>query len=248
MKIIAVIQARLGSKRLPGKMLKTVGEWSLIEHAVRFANKLPVSEVVLATPDDALAQYAGGDAHVIIGDELCVSSRFLAAATKFGATHVVRICADSPFLDVELATQLIAHARAMPVKGIAAHKTDLGMPVIMTTYGLFVEVVGIGALWHQARLSLAQHICEHVTPRLYREDDWFAPPIPSEIEEVQFKCAVDTEEDLERVRAMYQALGGELGYRRIVRLVKERPEFQTDEKYQRYDWLDIPDRRVRAEP
>jgi len=244
---IAVIQARMGSKRFPGKMLQEVGGKSLILHAVHFADKLPVDGVYVASPDHEIYESLGMSGHRSF-DGRCVSSRYLAIAQQTDATHIVRICGDSPFLDVELATDLICYARskssAQHISHAMAQEYGDGIPAIMTTYGVFVEVFRVDALFREfPRMTAFDH--EHVTSRFYRDGDYLGIPIPPEIQDVVFKCAVDTPEDLERVRRMYDALGGDIGYRNIAQLVRDRPdEFGYPERYQPY----LPDSRVRAEP
>ena len=103
-RVFGIIQARMGSHRLPGKMMRMLKNHPAIEWVCRRVQKSSeLDGVVVAIPDspanDVLAAYLhklGMD--VFRGNENDVVSRFYDAAVKFGVSHVVRICADNPFV------------------------------------------------------------------------------------------------------------------------------------------------------
>ena len=101
-KVVAVVQARMGASRLPNKMMLHLHGLPIIEWiARRVKDAQAVDEVVFAIPDtqedDILAAYliSKGE-NVFRGSETNVLDRFLRAAQSFKATHVVRVCADNP--------------------------------------------------------------------------------------------------------------------------------------------------------
>jgi glutamate-1-semialdehyde 2,1-aminomutase/spore coat polysaccharide biosynthesis protein SpsF len=117
MRTIAIIQARMGSSRLPGKVLKDLGGMPVLAWTVRAARAVPgIDEVVVATSDqasdDRLAQWCSDRsvAH-FRGEEADVLARFDAAARAFGADAVMRLTADCPLLDPHVCGQVLALLR-----------------------------------------------------------------------------------------------------------------------------------------
>lgn len=112
---IAVIQARTGSNRLPGKVLETIeDDVTMLGYQCRRLRNIPgVHELVIATTDnpddDALAELGKAEGiRVVRGSEEDVLSRFLRVANETGATTLVRITADSPFRDPEVIARCVA--------------------------------------------------------------------------------------------------------------------------------------------
>lgn len=114
MAVVAIIQARMGSSRFPGKMAATLGPWPLVEWVLaRAAKARSVDTVVLATSDkpqdDVLCGIAARlDIAVYRGDEQDVLGRYTAAAQLWDAETVVRICGDRPLVDPALVDLAIA--------------------------------------------------------------------------------------------------------------------------------------------
>jgi len=117
-KTVALVQARMGSTRFPGKMLAQLGGHPLLEWVLlRMRRARMIDEVVLATTtlgrDDelvALAQKLGIE--VFLGSENDVLGRLSAAAVQCGADIVVRVCADNPFIDPDEIDRLVAHFKS----------------------------------------------------------------------------------------------------------------------------------------
>ncbi len=113
MRTVAVIQARLGSSRLPCKALLCLGEKPLIDWVVeRTARSQLLDDVVVACPDtdldDVLCDHLEKrHVNVVRGPEQDVLARFVLAAEKYRADQVVRICADNPFVWWEAIDRLI---------------------------------------------------------------------------------------------------------------------------------------------
>ena len=114
-KTVALVQARIGSTRFPGKMLAQLGDHPLLEwvlHRVRCARM--IDDVVLATSalscDDELVALAWKlGIKVFRGSENDVLGRLCAAASQYGAEVVVRVCADNPFIDPDELDRLVSH-------------------------------------------------------------------------------------------------------------------------------------------
>lgn len=162
--IIAVIQARMNSKRLPGKVLMPLAGRNVLEHvAMRVRKAHMVSEVIVATSineEDAKIAEACEKLGVRVfrGSEEDVLDRFYRASLPLNSDHVVRITADCPMIDPEVIDSVIA--RHIKVG------TDYTSNTLEPTYpdGEDVEVFKMSALekaWKNAKLSSER---EHVTP------------------------------------------------------------------------------------
>jgi spore coat polysaccharide biosynthesis protein SpsF len=114
MKTVAIIQARMGSNRLPGKVLMPIMGKPMLWHIVRRVRAAPsIDEVVVAVPDGAadavLRQFcATNDIASFSGSELDVLDRYYRAALMHRADPVLRITADCPFVDPDFLEKLIA--------------------------------------------------------------------------------------------------------------------------------------------
>lgn len=103
-KVVVIVQARMGSTRLPGKMLLWFQGYPIIEWIrLRLSQCQEVDKVVFALPDTSVDKplwdyLVGQGAEVYLGSEKDVLSRFYSAAISYNAEDVVRVCADNPFV------------------------------------------------------------------------------------------------------------------------------------------------------
>ena len=110
---VAIIQARMSSERLPGKVLKEVNEKPLLLHQLeRVARSKHVEKIVVATStnpaDDEIERFAKkGNISFFRGSEGDVLSRFEGAAQETGATTIIRLTADCPLSDPEVIDHVI---------------------------------------------------------------------------------------------------------------------------------------------
>jgi spore coat polysaccharide biosynthesis protein SpsF (cytidylyltransferase family) len=109
-KVVAIIQARMGSTRLPGKVLMDLKGKPVLQWVVEAAqNARLVDEVIVVTPDLVIADWCGRHGvQSLIGPEDDVLARFVMAAEKTKADVIVRLTADCPFLDPILIDLCIA--------------------------------------------------------------------------------------------------------------------------------------------
>lgn len=173
MNTIAIIQARTGSSRLPGKILKTLDEHSVIAQVhARVAQTPGLDGVVIAMPDgaadDALADHVSGFCKMTFrGAETDVLARYAGAAAAYPAANYVRITSDCPFIDPDVIGQmLVAFDRQRP-----DYMTNTLEPHLPR--GLDAEVFTATALEAAAAEASAPHMREHVTPFLYQNPDRF---------------------------------------------------------------------------
>jgi spore coat polysaccharide biosynthesis protein SpsF len=172
-KIIAVIQARIRSTRLPGKVLLPLAGESVLAHVVRRVKKVSdVSEVVVATSvntADAIISDACKklDVRVFRGSEQDVLDRYYQASVPLHPDHVVRVTADCPMIDPQVIDTVIGrHLEA---------GADYTSNTVTPTYpdGEDVEIFTMGALekaWKFARLISER---EHVTPYMRNNPQLF---------------------------------------------------------------------------
>lgn len=205
----ALIQARLGSSRFPGKVLEDLAGAPMLQRLVdRLAAMDELDMVVVATSDrpgdDRLAAYC--EAHripVFRGDEADVLGRFRAAAAAFGFDLIVRACGDAPLTDPDGIRALL---RAFETGGtrFVHNRHPRGWPV-----GTAADLLTRDALEEAADAAGEPHQREHVTPYLDEHGGRFGRRLvegPAEWGRPGHHLAVDYPEDLAWMRRAYAAL------------------------------------------
>jgi len=227
MKVVAIIQARMGSTRLPGKVLKDLGGETVLSRVVgRTRRATLLDEIVVATSaqpgDDAILQECERLSIACFrGDEIDVLDRFYRAAQKFAADAVVRITADCPLIDPELIDATI--------RAFLDQKPDYATNSLVVTYprGLDVEVFTAEALaraWGSAKEPYQR---VHVTPYLYENPGLFKiVSLTADGDYSKYRWTLDTAEDLVVIRAIYGHFGqrGSIRWREVLHLMESRPE------------------------
>jgi spore coat polysaccharide biosynthesis protein SpsF (cytidylyltransferase family) len=226
---VVVIQARLGSTRLPGKTLADIAGRPLLAHVVERAAAIPgIADVVLATTanpaDDELEAFArAGSLRWVRGSEQDVLDRFCLAAREAQAEVVVRVTADCPLLDPAVSGRVLAEYVARR-PGV-----DYVSNVHPPTYpdGLDTEVFSVEALEVAAREAHRPSEREHVTPYLWGHPERFRlSNVEYDQNLSEHRWTVDTPADLEFVREVLGALGPSVaraGMGEVLRLLEERP-------------------------
>jgi spore coat polysaccharide biosynthesis protein SpsF len=193
--VTAIIQARMQSKRLPGKSLKNLAGKPLIAHVIERAQAMShVSTVVVATckGNESLVDFAQSmGAKVFVGSENNVLERYCLAAREFGGDYIVRITGDNPFTDVAYGS--------FAIKQAVLNEADLfsltGLPL-----GTGVEIIKKTALEKAYNESMQPHQKEHVSPYIKEHPEIFKV-IRKNIDRNDLasdaRLTVDTEEDFE---------------------------------------------------
>jgi spore coat polysaccharide biosynthesis protein SpsF (cytidylyltransferase family) len=198
-----VLQARLGSRRLPGKVLAPIGPWPLLEHCVR---RLGISglPVVVATTDtaedDPVARLAERlHVGVFRGSEHDVLDRYIGACQTFGFREIIRATADNPCVDLGAAMRTVTFRRRVE----ADHVVECGLPV-----GAAVEAVSLEALERSHALVTDPYDREHVTSFVRRDVRFrsLRAVAPGDVRRPGLRLTVDTPEDLDFIRQLYAAL------------------------------------------
>jgi spore coat polysaccharide biosynthesis protein SpsF len=207
--VAAIVQARMSSRRLPGKVLADIcGRPALALLLERLSGARQPDAIAVATseePDDdpvaETARHAGVD--VFRGPLEDVLERYRLAAAALGCDSVVRITADCPLIDPAVVDRVVARWRAGSEDYVANVIEPRTFPV-----GQDVEVVSISALVAAARDARDPYEREHVTPFVRARPDRFPQaPITHDPPRGEARMALDTPEDLERMRAMVASRG-----------------------------------------
>ena len=204
--LLHVVQARAGSRRLPGKVLSPLGAWPLLAYTVRRAQAAGGGDVVVATTtrqeDEAVAVLA---AHlgvgVLRGPSEDVLARFaLVAQWRPDVRWVARWTADNPFADDQSPGRMLT---AIPPA--ADYAVEEGLPV-----GAAVEIMSRRVLLEAHEHAVTPYDREHVTPWIKRLDPsrLFRPQAPVGLRAANVRLTVDTRADLQAMRQIVSALTG----------------------------------------
>ncbi|MFH1809036.1 MAG: glycosyltransferase family protein [Pseudomonadota bacterium] len=227
MTTVAIIQARMGSTRLPGKVLMDLAGQPMLARVVsRTLRATRVDKVVVATSklaaDDAIAKLCSDRGWACFrGDETDVLDRYWRAAQEHRADLVVRITSDCPLIDPELVDQVVNLL-------LSASETDYASNIVEPRSfprGLDCEAFRIDALhraWREGQLPVYR---EHVTTYLWQHPDKFTVRgLYGDEDHSAERWTVDTPEDLALVRAVYEAdPQGRWPWREVRRYLTQHP-------------------------
>ncbi len=230
MKSIAIIQARMGASRLPGKVLLPLGGSCVLDYIVSRCKAIPgLTDVIVATTtlerDDNIAAWCKErGVSVFRGDEIDVLSRFLEAALPYEADYILRVTADNPFFDYELASDLIAAAAAGSYELIAFGE---GSP-----HGSAVELISYKALQRIGHLANEPRHREHVTIYAYEYPERFRMTrieLPEARRQPRLRITLDTEADYTLLQAIASAFPDSqtVSTEKVVRYLLQHPEIAS---------------------
>jgi spore coat polysaccharide biosynthesis protein SpsF len=199
-----VLQARIDSNRLEGKVLLPLGNRPLVFRVMEALAFFPCEKKILACPEDCVSAFAplAEEAGFVLvpGPKEDVLARYCLAIRKSGADRVIRATADNPFVFVDAAIALQSEAVALG----ADYAGYFGLPV-----GAGVESVASEALLRAEREAEAPEEREHVCPYLYRHPEIFRlhrPLAPMRWQGAERRITVDTREDYDRALLLYERL------------------------------------------
>lgn len=208
MNVIAIIQARMSSTRLPGKVMKKLIDRSVLGQVInRVQQTKTLDGLVVATTtqsvDDAIVdecrRYGVG---VYRGSEDDVLGRYHGAASEYAADVVVRITSDCPLIDPQLIDQMVQKFFALPV-------VDYLSNTLQRTYprGLDVEIFTWKALDTAAKQAHESFEREHVTPYIYQHKELFRlADYRADQDSSSYRWTLDTPDDWQCIKAVYQHL------------------------------------------
>ena len=227
--ILAIIQARSSSSRLPGKVLKPIlGKPMIIHELERLQRSKRIDKIVLATSqdksDDALADIVvKSGVEVYRGSLDDVLDRYYQCAKAYQPTHVVRITGDCPVIDWRVVDAVI--------KKHLEERNDYTNETGRFPDGLDTEVFLFSALkiaWENANLMSER---EHVTLYIKNHPESFKiGKLDSELDLSRMRWTVDEPQDLELIQQIYGALylsNTDFAMQDILRLFERQPELFT---------------------
>jgi spore coat polysaccharide biosynthesis protein SpsF len=223
----AIIQARMGSTRLPGKVLRKLGTRSVLAQTVRrvraagVADVLVVATTLLPADGAVAAEAAACGAAVYRGSEDDVLDRYYQAAREARADVVVRVTSDCPLYDGALLAAM--HRRFTEPGGAVDYLSN----ALERTYprGLDTEIFTFAALARAHREAADPAEREHVTPYLYRHPALFhLASHTGTPDRSNLRWTLDTEEDWAFLTAVVAALGDDCTTEEVVALLVRRPE------------------------
>jgi spore coat polysaccharide biosynthesis protein SpsF len=223
---VAIVQARMGSSRLPGKVLTDIGGQSMLQRVVsRAARARLLDAVVVATTtdtrDDAVVRECDRLGVLSFrGSENDVLDRYYGAARAFEADTVVRITSDCPLIDPQLVDRVVGE--------LARQQADYASNTLVLSYprGLDAEaftMASLTAAWENATEAYER---VHVTPFLYRRPDRFKLVNVACAEDVSsLRWTVDTPDDLRLLRCLFDRAVhlGDPGWEDVLEIVRREP-------------------------
>jgi spore coat polysaccharide biosynthesis protein SpsF (cytidylyltransferase family) len=231
-----IVQARMGSTRLPGKVLMPFhGEKTILQIILDTMKNNPHGlPVVLATStsvvDEPIAAMAEAQGITVFrGDESNVLVRFIDTASASGFSKIFRVCADNPFLDRELFAKLVEESLDSDADYCSFEVAE-GLPAILSHWGIFAEYVSLNALLRVQELTKDKLYYEHVTNYIYKHPVSFNikwVKAPAEIyEHLDYRFTIDTPVDFEIQQQLYRHFaeqGITSNFKDLIRIVNETP-------------------------
>ncbi len=209
MKIIVIIQARMGSTRLPGKVLMPLGNSCILDYVVQRCGKInQVDHIIVATSnlqqDDPLADWCrDNEVTCYRGSENDVLARYYECAREYEPDYVIRVTSDCPFVDYDLANESIQLMLKQPVDIIVNKQQD------QLIRGLAVELFTFETLKWMYEQTTAERHREHVTYYAYEYSDRFkygVLDLSPKLLHPELRLTVDTPEDYEMCRLLASEL------------------------------------------
>jgi spore coat polysaccharide biosynthesis protein SpsF len=228
--IVAIIQARVASSRLPNKCLADIKGAPLLAHIIRRVRAAKrVSKVVVATTtdgkDQAILDLAKSEGVVgRCGSADDVLARYYETARAESSDVVVRITGDNPFVDPNIVDLIVDRLVSDPALDYVSNNLKATFPE-----GLDVESFTFRCLervWREAELPSER---EHVTPYIWKSPGLFrVANVECGQDASDLRLTVDYLEDLEFARAVYNLMDNEtFGLEAIFCLLKEHPELRA---------------------
>ena len=226
MKVLAIVQARMGSIRLPGKVIKKIGDKTLIQILLeRLSLSSEIDKIIVATStdsinDDLQSHIESLGFNCFRGNEKDVLNRYFESATEFKADAVVRITGDCPLVDAILVDEVI--------KEFKKRNVDYCSNVEPSSFpdGLDIEVISYKALTQANQNAKSEYHREHVTSFI-RESDTFKKSSLVNYEDLSNqRWSVDEPEDLEVIRKVFDQFYPNIffGWKEVLEISLTKPE------------------------
>ena len=226
-KVLAIVQARMGSTRLPGKVLKEINGEKLIEILFnRLSLSSKIDKIILATSENLengglteVVQNMGYD--VFRGNEIDVLDRYFHAAKLFGADTIVRISGDCPIIDPQLVDEVIR----LYQENHLDYASNTDPPTFPD--GLDTEVFSFSALKMAYEKANSSYDREHVTPFIRTNKEFKHKNYLHDIDFSDERWTVDEADDLKVIQKIINHFSPNLYFtwKDVLELKKNKPNY-----------------------
>ena len=228
-----ILQARMSSIRLPGKvMMKIDNENTMLDCVInQLKNSKQVKNLVIATTeqkeDDVIVELVKRrEIKYFRGSKKDVLDRYYQCAKKFNFSEIIRITSDNPLIDYEIVDTVVEHFKSNNYDCITIDRPQISTFHQTYPWGYNVEVFTFSALenaWKNAKLPSER---EHVTPYFYKNKEIFRQTsIENSEDHSRFRCTVDTKYDLELIQKIYSNIKKRpILLSDVIKLFKANPE------------------------
>ncbi|MFD2168138.1 cytidylyltransferase domain-containing protein [Thalassotalea euphylliae] len=227
--LFIIIQARMTSTRLPGKVLLPLRGTTVLGTMIERLSAYKESIVIATTNDGSEAPIVEfcqtNDIKVFRGDTDNVLSRYYLAAKEFGAKAgdiIVRLTSDCPLIDPNITSQVIELYKQGQCD-IAAASSNSGFP-----RGLDTEVFGFDLLETAYLNATLDYEKEHVTPYIYltHKDKYRVAEVKAPIDASQYRITLDEQADYEVITKLYKLLNDDVSfnYDTLLEVLESNPE------------------------
>lgn len=198
----AIVQARMGSNRLPGKVLKNLSGQPVLYHIIKRVEQVPgIDKIIVATTeeeiDNSIENYVNSiGINCFRGSSDNVLDRFYQAATSFSVDVIIRLTADNPLVDAKVLEQLLSYFSRCNCE----YASTGGYPL-----GLGAEVFTFDALATAHKNASLPYEKEHVTPYMYREGQTVGRLV-APVDQSTLRFTMDTPEDYAFIQCVYDSL------------------------------------------
>tara|TARA_Y100000389_G_scaffold152542_1_gene152584 strand:+ start:11149 stop:13173 length:2025 start_codon:yes stop_codon:yes gene_type:complete len=235
MNVVAIIQARMGSIRLPNKVMRNIGDFSLIEFLIkRLSKSREINKIIVATPESEINLTLINHLQKLdiahdVGKEDDVLDRYLKVAKKNKADIIVRITGDCPLIDPVLTDEII--------KEFKNQDLDYMSNTLKPTYpdGLDVEVFTFEALNRAHDESKNFFDREHVTPYMKQSSIFRIKEFQNNKNYSHLRLTIDDFDDLETVSSIVKHFSPDIyfSWKEVVSLFKNKPKIFKNLKTKR---------------
>lgn len=211
MKVVCLVQARVGSTRLPGKILKEICGKTILHHEIdRLKKCKEIDEIVIATTDKEDDDKIVNEAKKLSvkyfrGSENDVLSRFYYAAKENNADIIVRVTSDCPCIDFEILDKMLIYFKDK----YKEKQVDYLSNTIKRTYprGYDIEIFTFSALEKSYINAKKEYEREHVTPYIYdKTNNFLKLSFENKDDYSEYRVTLDTIEDFIVIKNIFENL------------------------------------------
>ena len=211
MKVVCLVQARVGSTRLPGKILKEICGKTILHHEIdRLKKCKEIDEIVIATTDKKDDDKIVNEAKKLSvkyfrGSENDVLSRFYYSAKENNADIIVRVTSDCPCIDFEILDKMLIYFK----EKYKEKQVDYLSNTIKRTYprGYDIEIFTFSALEKSYINAKKEYEREHVTPYIYdKTNNFLKLPFENKDDYSEYRVTLDTIEDFIVIKNIFENL------------------------------------------